>query len=268
MRLVSFDALRVLGFPHTTVLKPGAWLKDVEAIRAADCVLFPEYWQVPGIAFTLGKRIFPSLPTYLVGHSKTEMTRALQLLIPRHLPDTRIVANTPEQAESVAQEMVWPFVAKLPKSSMGEGVWLIETAADWRRYLERTDVIYAQEYLPIDRDLRVVWVGRQVLNAYWRVRDDGGFHNNVSRGGRVLPGMVPPAALELVEHVALTLGIDHAGFDIAMVGHHPYLLEFNRLFGTRGVDATQLRIAILDHLRTLVEPGNPDHPRPVLPVAV
>jgi len=66
--------------------------------------------------------------------------------------------------------MPLPFVAKIPKSSMGEGVFLIENQTDWNRYLQLTQAIYAQEYLSIDRDLRIVWVGDQIVGGYWRLQ--------------------------------------------------------------------------------------------------
>jgi ribosomal protein S6--L-glutamate ligase len=46
---------------------------------------------------------------------------------------------------------------------------------------------------------------------------------------------IPQAAIDLALELASTLGIDHAGFDIAMVGGHPYVIEFNRLFGNTGL---------------------------------
>lgn len=82
--------------------------------------------------------------------------------------------------------MPLPFVAKLPKASMGEGVWLIESRKDWLSYCEKTPVLYVQEYLPIDRDVRVVVVGDQVVTAYWRTQAEQGFYNNVARGGALI----------------------------------------------------------------------------------
>lgn len=29
--------------------------------------------------------------------------------------------------------------------------------------------LYVQEYLPIDCDLRIVWVGGRIMEAYWRI---------------------------------------------------------------------------------------------------
>jgi ribosomal protein S6--L-glutamate ligase len=112
-------------------------------------------------------------------------------------------------------------------------------------------VIYAQEYLPIDRDLRCIIVGRQMVGSYWRLQSAQGFHNNLARGGVIDRSPVPEAARELVLRLAGTLGIDHAGFDIAMSDGHPYVLEFNRLFGSQGIpDADDpVPAAIMEYLR-------------------
>src|SRR5690606_28872905 len=142
------------------------------------------------------------------------------------------------------------------------GVWLISKHAEWRDYLARSEVLYVQEYLPIDRDLRIVVVGDQILAAYWRLQGSDGFHNNLARGGEVLHGPVPETAFNLVRQVASALDINHAGFDVAMVGDHPYLLEFNRLFGNQGVDGGDRRIqqAIQDYLIANSRPQSPGSP--------
>lgn len=141
-------------------------------------------------------------------------------------------------------------------------VFLIETRADWQRYLAQTPVIYAQEYLPIDRDLRIVWVGNRIIGGYWRIQAEQGFYNNVAKGGQIETGILPPEACALVEKLALGLGIDHGGFDIAMVGHHPYVFEFNRLFGNQGLAGMQDKIdaAIHDYLASHWGDNEPDNP--------
>lgn len=258
MQLVSFDVFRTLGFPNTRCVKAENLLRNKAELQAADWVLFPEYWQINALTYGLKCRIFPSPASYLIGHNKIEMTRAFQVVAPAHTPLTEILANNPENAELLWQKMDTPFVAKLPKSSMGEGVWLIEDRIQWQAYLRRTDVLYVQEYLPIDRDVRVVVVGERVVAAYWRLRSGYSFHNNVARGGSVDYSPVPQQAIDLAQHLAVGLGVDHAGFDIAMVGTHPYVFEFNRLFGNQGIPGggETLRAAILDHLKSKL----PQHP--------
>ena len=77
------------------------------------------------------------------------------------------------------------------------------------------------------------------MSGYWRLQADKGFYNNISQGGKVEVALIPKEALDLVHFVATSLGIDHGGFDIAMVGSVPYLIEFNRIFGNQGVKDLQ-----------------------------
>lgn len=218
MAWVSFDIFRTLGFADTLQIKPEQLFKFRDEISSASWVLFPEYWQLNALTYGLKARVFPSEASYRLGHNKIEMTRAFELVAPANTPYTRIEANTPENADLLWAEMAQPFVAKLPKASQGNGVWLIEDRADWRRYLAITEVLYVQEYLPIDRDVRVVIIGDQMVCAYWRQQAAQGFYNNVSKGGVVDYSPVPAQAVELALRLATTLGIDHAGFDIALVG--------------------------------------------------
>lgn len=243
MNFVSFDPLRTIGFPATQQLKPAQMYAHAAALRDASFVLYPEYWQLNTLLYAYKCRVFPSEASYRIGHNKIEMTRAFQAVAPHNIPDTQILANTPTQAEAIWETMTLPFVAKLPKSSQGEGVWLIQNRSEWQRYLEKTDVLYVQEHLPIERDLRIVLVGDSILAAYWRNQSPYSFHNNVSRGGDIDDNSpVPQAALDLVLEVARTLGVDHAGFDVAMVGERPYLFELNRLFGNKGIADGDARI--------------------------
>ncbi|PSF10037.1 ATP-grasp domain-containing protein [Marinobacter halophilus] len=272
MHLVSFDIFRTLGFPDTTVLKPEQLLGHKELLSEADWVLFPEYWQLNALVYGLNCRVFPSEASYRIGHDKVEMTRAFQTVAPEHTPWTMIEANGPQERDLIWDAMALPFVAKLAKASMGEGVWLIESRDDWRRYCERTSVLYAQEYLPIDRDVRVVVVGDRVLTAYWRTQAEQGFYNNVARGGQVDTSPVPAVATELALRLARELGVDHAGFDIALVDGYPFVLEFNRLFGNQGLDqGSDLKDAILEYLQRQSCPQDPDgptEPTPLWPIAV
>lgn len=261
MHLISFDIFRTLGFPDTKILKPEHFLRHKDELRQADWVLFPEYWQLNALVHGLKCRVFPSIASYRIGHDKIEMTRAFQTVAPEHTPWTLIEANGPQERDMIWDTMPAPFVAKHPKASMGEGVWLIDSRADWQRYCESADVLYAQEYLPIDRDIRVVIVGNRVVTAYWRCQADQGFYNNVARGGRIDTSPVPEAATVLALRLAQDLNVDHAGFDIALVDGYPYVLEFNRLFGNQGLNnGPELRDAILSYLESQSKPRDPDSP--------
>jgi ribosomal protein S6--L-glutamate ligase len=256
MRIVSFDVFRSLHITGVHYIKPEKYLEHLDLLRAADWVLFPEYWQVNGLYYGLRCRIFPSIASYHLGHDKVEMTRAFQTVCPDNIPQTLIEAGTPEGMRAALERFIFPFVAKDVRSSEGRGVYRIDNELEWRRYCRARQVLYAQEHLPIDRDLRLVVIGDRVVASYWRLQSADGFHNNIAAGGRLDFSPAPPAAIELVERVSRGLGIDHAGFDVAMVGDRPYILEFNRLFGNHGLSEQDIKPAELIYRYLLQRSGN------------
>jgi len=265
MRLVSVDVYRALGLPGVQIIKPEHYFRELNKVREAGCVLFPEYWQINSLIYGLNKRIFPSPATYHLGHNKIEQTRALLTVAPQHVPHTEILPASESALEKILDHFNFPFVAKVVRSSMGNGVYCIESRQDLQRYINANDVLYVQEYLPINRDLRVVWVGNQVLTAYWREHGNG-FHFNVARGGVINYESIPPAALALVSQVATSLGIDHAGFDIAIVNDRCYILEFNVMFGLEGINRQGIRYG--EHILRYLKgddsfPTKPVSPQPI-----
>lgn len=258
MRLLSFDAYRSFGIPETRYLKPELMYRHETEIMAADWLLFPASWQVDVLAWVYRKRIFPSLPSYHLGHDKVRMTRALWAAAPAHVPETLILPSTPAALEEILDRLSFPLVAKEPRSAEGRGVALIEDRQDLRDWAARHEVLYVQERLPIDRDLRITVVGDEVVAAYWRQAPAGGFHNNLARGGELVIEPVPPAAVSLVEDLARRLDIDHAGFDVAVVDGHPFILEFNVLFGNAGLEPLGIRLA--DVILRYLSRRTPDRP--------
>ena len=232
--LVSLDPLRGLHLTSCQV-KPQDWLRQKATLEAADVVLFPQSWQVNVLHHVLRKALFPNVASYRLGWDKVEMTRAFEFAVPEAVPPTLILPANPVAAEEAADTLGFPLVVKHPRHSMGRGVELIEDMSQLLRWTDNANLLYAQAYLENDGDVRVVWVGREVVAAYWR-RNPGSFHNNVARGGQVDFSSIPQNALELVERTALRLGIDHAGFDVILVDGHPFLLEFNVLFGNEALN--------------------------------
>nr|WP_279326665.1 hypothetical protein [Bacillus kexueae] len=216
-------------------IKPENMFRHIEEIKEAEYLLFPEYWQVNTLYYGLKKDIFPSISTYHLGHTKVEMTRVLQATFPLHVPFTLIRANTVSNQQEILETFAFPFIAKDIRNSMGRGVFYIKNASDFIKYVETHDVLYVQELLPIEKDMRIVYVGDQVIESYWRVNEQHEFLTNVSQGGKVIYDDIPQEAIQLVESIARSLCINHAGFDIAEVDGHYYIFEFNVFFGNTGL---------------------------------
>lgn len=258
MKLISFDVMRTCGISGISHVKPEHAHRHIQKILQADGLLFPPYWQVNALHYGMNKPVFPSISTYHIGHDKVEMTRVVQLIWPRCMPETFILDNSEASRAWVLGHFGFPFVAKAVKDSMGNGVWLIENHMAWRQYTASQKVLYIQEYLPIDRDMRLVVIGHRVVAGYWRRINAGSFHSNVAKGGIVDPALVPEGALAMVEEMAQHLNIDHAGFDIAQVGDRFYFFEFNRLFGTAGLKQMGISAEMLisGYLRSIWGPND------------
>lgn len=236
MNLVSFDIFRTVSMPNTRHLSSKQFFSALSVLQEADWILFPEYWQVNILHHVLQKQIFPNIATYHLGHSKVEMTRAFQTVAPRHVPETHILSNTAENQDHVIHNLFsFPFVAKDVVNSGGHGVFLIENKRHWQQYCADHSVLYVQEALPINRDMRIAVIGSKAIAGYYRAQTLGRFHTNVAQGGEVLSDDVPLPVLVFVEWLAQQLGVNHAGFDVAEVNGHYYVFEFNRLFGNQGL---------------------------------
>ncbi|MFZ5986855.1 MAG: ATP-grasp domain-containing protein [Bacillota bacterium] len=263
MKFITFDPFRAAGIPDVTYIKPEMIFAKKDLIQEADWILFPEYWQVNLLHYVWKKNIFPSINTYHLGHDKVEMTRALQAAAPQHVPNTLITANITGAKDVIQEQFSYPFVAKEIRNSMGRGVHLVTKAEELRDYIDKNEVLYIQEYLPIDRDLRLVLIGNKVVFSYWRV-GQGSFKNNVAQGGAIDFLPTPREAVELVESLAANLGIDHAGFDLALVEDYPYFFEFNVMFGNQALVQANVPIGkyILDYIN---EKSCPQPPKPWIP---
>jgi ribosomal protein S6--L-glutamate ligase len=152
-------------------------------------------------------------------------------------PRTRVFYGK-RQKSKITQYFSYPFIAKEPRgSAMGRGVYLIANRDDLDAYIHNRHVAYIQQYLPIDRDIRAVVIGEQVVHAYWRIAAEGEFRTNVARGGRISLDPVPDAALALARRAAQRCRWNDVGIDICCHQGQYSILEANMKYGREGFRA-------------------------------
>jgi ribosomal protein S6--L-glutamate ligase len=206
--------------------------EDRERIRAAETVYYPTTFYAD-LFNAAGKNTFPSYHTYKCVQDKIKQTALFDLLGIPH-PRTRVFYGKSRQA-GIRDLFSFPFIAKIARgSAMGRGVFLVREAADLEAYCARAAVAYIQEYLPIDRDMRIVVIGQGIAHAYWRIAPDGDFRSNLSVGGRVSLEAVPEEALQLALHTARSCGWNDVGIDICRHDGSFYVLEANMKYGLQG----------------------------------
>lgn len=206
--------------------------EDQDRIRKAEIIYYPTTFYAD-LFDSIGKKTFPSYHTYKCVQDKIKQTALFELLGIPH-PRTRIFYGKRQQ-QDILRHFEFPFIAKVARgSARGRGVFLIRDRAGLEHYLDRNPVAYVQDYLPIDRDMRVVVIGRRTVHAYWRIAPEGDFRSNVSLGADISLDPLPEAALQLAAFTARSCGWDDVGLDICQCGGSFYVLEANMKYGREG----------------------------------
>jgi ribosomal protein S6--L-glutamate ligase len=233
------------------VLTLGVWpnfcdysRKDADLIRKAAKIYYPTTFYAE-LFDTMGKKTFPSYHTYKCVQDKIKQTALFDLLEIPH-PRTRVFYGK-RQKSKIRDHFELPFIAKIPRgSAMGRGVFLIRNPDDLHAYCSLTTVAYIQEYLPSDRDVRVVIIGSQVAHAYWRIAPAGEFRSNVALGATISLDTVPQSILDLALHTARRCRWDDVGIDIFEHKGNLYVLEANMKYGKEG-----FRAAGIDYIKLM-----------------
>jgi ribosomal protein S6--L-glutamate ligase len=212
---------------------------ELELLRKADTIYYPSRLY-EDVFLALGKRVFPANYYRYMG-DKVKQTELFILLGIPH-PRTRFYRGK-HRCEKILRDFSYPFIAKIPRgSSQGRGVFLIRSLEDLERYVKISDLAYIQEYLPIDRDLRIVLVGAKVVHAYWRIARPGEYRSNVSLGGRISFDNIENDHLQFAEQVARLCKFDEVGLDICIYQDTCLVLEANMVYGLKGFEKAGLNI--------------------------
>ena len=178
---------RLKGVPEVLTLgaKPNFFdysVQERNLILGAEIILYPTLNYAQFLT-TMEKKIFPSLETYLYADEKIKQTTLFHMLEIPH-PRTRVYYHL--HHNDIIKEFSFPFVAKLARrSAQGRGVFKIHNSEELKSYLRLTSIAYIQEYLPHDRDLRVVLIKYHPVLAYRRIRSPDNFRTNLSQGGKI-----------------------------------------------------------------------------------
>ncbi|MBW1765775.1 MAG: RimK family alpha-L-glutamate ligase [Deltaproteobacteria bacterium] len=235
---------RLQGVPEVLTLgvKPNFYdytSHERELILGSDIILYPtlNYSQ---FFTTMGKKIFPSLETYIYADEKIKQTTLFYMLGILH-PRTRIYYHL--HHGDILKDFCFPFVAKLPRASArGRGVFMINSADELEKYLQITHVAYIQRYLPHNRDLRVVLINYQPVLAYWRERPPGNFRTNLFQGGSIDFKDVPDEVLGLARELAKKCKFNDVGLDFIQNNGKWYLIEANMKYGRKGLKMRGLNL--------------------------
>jgi ribosomal protein S6--L-glutamate ligase len=217
--------------------------EEKQKIKAAEKIYYPTPFYVD-LFMTMRKAIFPGRETYVYSGDKIKQTTLFDFLQIPH-PRTRVYFG--QQKKRILKDFPLPFIAKIPRgSSMGCGVFLIRNDEELRRYLVRSSVAYIQEYLPLDRDLRVILINHQVILSYWKVAPRGEFRNNLAQGASIRFNGIPDEALAFAVKVTRMCNFEDVGLDLCHTPDKGWMvLEANMNYGLQGLKEKGLDIRMV-----------------------
>jgi ribosomal protein S6--L-glutamate ligase len=181
---------------------------------------------------TMGKRIFPSVETYLYADEKMKQTNLFNMLSIPH-PRTRFYLQ--REFPRIEKDFAYPFVAKIARASArGRGVFKITGPEELDRYLQMTKIAYVQEYIPHEKDLRVILINYEPVLAYWRKRTSGDFRTNLYQGGTIDFGNIPHEVMPMIQEFARMCNFNDVGLDLLEFEGTWYVIEANMQYGREG----------------------------------
>ena len=226
-------------------------IREAEMIRQADKIYYPTAFYAD-LFNVMGKQTFPGFHTYKFVQDKIKQTAIFKMLKIPH-PHTRIFYGK-KQKKKILQYFEFPFIAKQPRnSSMGKGIFFIKNMSELLNYLSKPWPAYIQEYIPVDRDMRVIIIGSDIVLSYFRIAKQKEFRSNISLGGEISFNPLPEQALSLALSTARRCGWNDVGMDIIEYKNKFLVIEANMKYGRKGFKKTGIDYSSL--LETLLING-------------
>jgi glutathione synthase/RimK-type ligase-like ATP-grasp enzyme len=164
----------------------------------------------------------------------------LHELLARHrvpTPKTRVMHR--DNVGEVAQELGFPCILKRPDSAFSQGVERADDRAAFealaKRYLEVSELLIAQEFLPTEFDWRIGVLGGKALYAckyhmargHWQIIDHHGTSTRYGKVEAVALEQTPAAVVEVAVRAANLIGNGLFGVDLKEGPSGPMVIEVN-----------------------------------------
>ena len=219
----------------------------LEAFSLAKVVVFPQVF--PEVLFRYAQRrglfFFPDYRVRFDFPGKDGqffLWQALGLPSPETVFVPKLAAFGDHPNSTSLSLPSFPFVVKTTDEHEGQGVFLVEDEASWKKalsYLKARERagrfgFLLQEYLPSPYDLRVVVIGRELIPC-WRKKEEG-FKSNLAQGGEIIPcpdRRLEAEALALASRLVSETGVNLVAVDFLLKEGAPVLNELNFVFGRR-----------------------------------
>lgn len=161
-------------------------------------------------------------------------------LLERHkVPTPKTCVVHKDNIEGLSSELGFPLVLKQPDAAFSQGVVKVENAEELadvaERFLERSDLVIAQEFLPTTYDWRVGILNREPLYAckyhmvqkHWQITKADGGQRRYGRTETFAVQQAPRKVIATALKAANLIGSGLYGVDVKEVDGKCYVIEVN-----------------------------------------
>jgi len=194
--------------------------------------------------------VFPDMNMYSTYGDKIKQNDIFKL---HDIPTPKtFVTFKKDEALTFAKNTKYPFILKHPYGYGGWHVFKIDNLTQAKKFIEEIfskkghyvkystlkNIFYVQEFLKVEKDLRVIVIGGKTFCAYWRQGQSGDWRHNVGQGGGVHFEGVPKKALTMCEKITKKLNFHWMSYDLFIMPNGEIkLVEFSCNFGFKGGEA-------------------------------
>lgn len=177
--------------------------------------------------------VYPSINNVLYWENKKYMHEQFEKLQIKS-PKTTIIATNTFQQEPKPNS--YPFLVKEVHSAGSLGVYKIESEKEYNKIIsdpsicKRNEHLLVQELLNMDRDLRVIIIGSEIVLHYWRINKSKEWKpTSTKHGSDVDFNFFPEKWRKHIVEEFKKLSITTGAFDLVWVNNDytqaPYILE-------------------------------------------
>jgi len=206
--------------------------KERRLLLAAHRIFYPTVRFVEIFAGA-GKETFPSVSCYRFLGDKLKQTALFRLLKMPH-PRTRVYYGD-KQKERITADFSFPFVGKRAfRSSRGRHVFLIRDPNELSWYNKQFNPVYVQEYIPGDKQLRIIVLNYRVVWGSWWMPAPDDFRCTVPLGPILPDEALPAEPLSMAKQIVCSGKFSDVAVDMLFDGKRFWVLGLNFRYGTKG----------------------------------
>ena len=161
------------------------------------------------------------------------------------MPATTITENIEKAVDTV--KVYGKAILKPLYTSKAKGMQVLEASDEMLRakitaYKKTNQVLYIQKALPLEMglDLSIVFLGREYLTTYARVKAPGAWNTTTANGGTYAPFKPSQKMLRIAAKARDVFDLEFTCVDVAMTPDGPVVFEVSAFGGFRGIEETSL----------------------------